>query len=96
MATPGRRVPVHVLVLLVFPFNYIFIAVVPANYTAWAHAFDSAIWALKLLMSSNREFKGSNPSIPGHYSECWANMVLLSPRWMIKVVQCLYNMISAS
>lgn len=44
VATPGRRVPVRILVLLVFPFNYIFIVVVPANYTAWAHAFDSAIW----------------------------------------------------
>lgn len=44
VATLGRRVPVRVLVLLVFPFNYSFIVVVPANYTAWAHAFDSAIW----------------------------------------------------
>lgn len=35
--------------------------------------------ALKLLMSSNQEFKGPNPSTPGHYSECWTNMVLLSP-----------------
>lgn len=33
----------HILVLLVFPLNYIFIVVEPANYIAWAHAFDSAI-----------------------------------------------------
>lgn len=34
---------VSILALLVFPLNYIFIVVVPANYTARAHAFDSAI-----------------------------------------------------
>lgn len=32
--------------------------------------------ALKLLMSSNQEFKGPNPSLPIHYSECWAAMVV--------------------
>lgn len=39
----GRRVLVRILVLLVFPLNYIFVVVMPANYTAWAHAFESAI-----------------------------------------------------
>lgn len=34
---------VQILVQLVFPLNYIFIVVVPANYIAWAHAFDSAV-----------------------------------------------------
>ena len=34
---------VLVLVLLVFPLNYICIVVMPTNYIAWAHAFDSAI-----------------------------------------------------
>lgn len=33
----------HILVLLVFPLNYIFIVVMPANYIAWADAFDSAM-----------------------------------------------------
>lgn len=37
------RVLAGILVLLVFPLNYIFIVVVLANYTAWARAFDSAI-----------------------------------------------------
>lgn len=32
------------LALLVFSLNYIFIVVRPVNYTAWAYAFDSAIW----------------------------------------------------
>lgn len=45
--------------------------------------------ALKLLISSSREFKSPNPSSPVHYSEYWANMVLLNPRWMIKVLWCL-------
>lgn len=32
-----------ILVLLVFPLNYIFIVVMPANYIAQTYAFDSAI-----------------------------------------------------
>lgn len=32
-----------ILVLLVFPLNYIFIVVMLPNYTARVHAFDSAI-----------------------------------------------------
>lgn len=42
-ATYGRESVVSILVLLVFPLNYVFIVVMPANYTACAHAFDSAI-----------------------------------------------------
>lgn len=34
---------VLILVLLVFPSNYIFIVVMPTNYIAWAHVLDSAI-----------------------------------------------------
>ena len=38
-----ERVLLGILALLVFPLNYICIVVVLANYTAWVHAFDSAI-----------------------------------------------------
>lgn len=80
------RVQAGILAMLVFPLNYICIVVVLLITQHGLMRLTQLYRALKLLMSSTKEFKSPNPSILLHYSECQTNMVLLSPRWAIKVL----------